>query len=149
MIRIATEGAPALSVSDCELTRPEPSYTLDTVHFFQEQFTEDVRLHWLIGADQVADFDRWYRVEELLDVCRICVMVRAGYPLPEFNRLEGVLSEAQIAQLKHDFLPTPRIDLSSTEIRRQLAQGQIDPEALPDKVLDYIAQHHLYGYLKS
>jgi nicotinate-nucleotide adenylyltransferase len=149
MIRIAIEGMENVSVSDCELNRSEPSYTLDTVYFFREQFGSGVVLHWLIGADQLADLDKWYRVQELLNVCRISVMVRAGYPLPDFGRFEEVLTISQINQLKNDFLLTPRIDLSSTDIRCQLAQGTINPGILPPNVLPYIVANRLYGFQNS
>lgn len=146
MVRKAIEGIDRFCVSDCELIRPEPSYTLDTIRFFQDQFGADVILHWLIGADQLSDFDRWHCVDKLLEVCRVSVMVRAGYPSPDFSRFEEVFSESVIEQLKNDIVQTPRIDLSSTDIRHQLASGTLPPDALPPGVLDYIAEHHLYDY---
>ncbi|MHC5083421.1 MAG: nicotinate (nicotinamide) nucleotide adenylyltransferase, partial [Planctomycetota bacterium] len=83
MIEIAIENQPKLSVCDCELNRPAPSYTLDTINFFKKQFGEGVDLHWLIGADQLDDFDKWYRIDDLLDSCKMTVMYRAGYPKPD------------------------------------------------------------------
>jgi nicotinate-nucleotide adenylyltransferase len=145
MIRKAIEGVDRFSVSDCELIRPEPSYTLDTINFFREQFGNEVALYWLVGADQLSDFDRWHRVEELLRVCHVSVMFRAGYPPPDFSRLEGVFSEETIERLRRDIIQTPLIDLNSTAIRRQLAAGTLPPGALPSGVLQYIRQHHLYG----
>ena len=149
MIQIAIEGMEGFSVSDCELTRSEPSYTLDTIRFFRKQFGEVVLLYWLIGADQLTELHKWYRVQELMDLCRISVMVRAGHPLPDFSRLEGIFSESQIQNMKRDFLPTPRIELSSTDIRHQLAQGIINPQALSPKVYSYIITHRLYDFNKQ
>lgn len=145
MIRIAIEGIERFSASDCELTRCGPSYTLDTVLFFKEQFSSDVVLHWLIGADQLTDLHRWYRVEELLKICRVSVMVRAGYPPPDFRRFEGLFPAPLIEQMRKDVVQTPRIDLSSTDIRSRLASRAIDPDMLPPGVLDYILQNNLYG----
>jgi len=146
MIRKAIEGVEGFCVSDCELNRPQPSYTLDTVYYFREQFGGDVVLHWLIGVDQLSNFDGWYRVKELLDVCRVSFMVRAGYPRPDFSRFKEVFSTEVIDRLKSDIITTPRIDLDSTSIRSQIAAGTISNDALPKGVLEHIKKNHLYGY---
>lgn len=145
MIARAIKELDRFSVSNCELLRPDPSYTLDTVHFFQDQFGPDCVLHWLIGADQLSDFEKWYRVDELLNECRISVMVRAGYPPPNFSRFSDTFSTDTIEQLQNDSIQTPLIDLSSTNIRQQLSSGSIPPDSLSPAVLQYIQQHHLYG----
>lgn len=146
MIRKAIEGMDRFCVSDCELMRPQPSYTLDTIYYFREHFGSDVVLHWLIGADQLSSFDRWHRVNELLKLCRVSVMIRAGYPPPDFSQFKGVFPEDIIGRLKNDIVQTPRIDLDSTAIRSQLAAGTIGTDALPAGVLQYIKENHLYGY---
>jgi nicotinate-nucleotide adenylyltransferase len=96
----------------------------------------------------LTDLGKWYRVGDLLKACRISVMVRAGYPLPNFEAFEGDFPSACIEQLKGDIVQTPRIDLSSTEIRRQLSSGSVPPDALPTGVLEYIIEHNLYSYMK-
>lgn len=146
MIRIAIEGVRRFSVSDCELLRRDPSYSLDTIYYFRNQLGDDVVLYWLIGADQLSSFDRWHRVNELLDLCRVSVMVRAGYPLPDFDRFENIFPKDVIDRLKGDVVTTPLINLDSTTIRRQIAAGTIPGDALPAGVLRYIKEHHLYGY---
>ncbi len=146
MIAKAIEGIDGFSVSDCELLRPKPSYTLDTVRFFRDRVAPNVVLHWLIGADQLTDLGKWYCIDDLLNECRISVMVRAGYPSPDFSRFRGLFSSACIEQLKGDIVQTPQIDLSSTGIRRQLSRGNICPDALPPTVLVYITEHCLYGF---
>ncbi|MEN8127543.1 MAG: nicotinate (nicotinamide) nucleotide adenylyltransferase [Planctomycetota bacterium] len=145
MIARAIDGVDDFLVNDCELTRPAPSYTLDTIRFFRDQLGSNVILHWLIGADQLPDLEKWYHVADLLKECQISVMVRAGYPPPDFSRFEGVFSLACIEQLESDTIQTPQIDLSSTEIRRQLASGSVPADALAPGVLQYIRQNHLYG----
>lgn len=146
MIAKSIDGLDSFSVSDCELLRPEPSYTLDTVRFFRCQFGSEAVLHWLIGADQLSDLEKWYCIDDLLNECRISVMVRAGYPLPDFSRFATVFSPEIISRLKDNIVRTPRIDLSSTDIRGQLSRGNICPDALPPAVLAYITEHYLYGF---
>lgn len=148
MIRKAIEGLDGFSVSDCELERPEPSYTLDTIAFFRGKFGKEAVLYWLIGADQLADFEKWYRVEDLLRACHISVMFRSGYPPPDFGRLEGFFSKDILEQLEKDCIQTPLIDLNSTAIRQQLAAGTLPAGALSPGVAEYIQKHGLYGCMK-
>lgn len=146
MIERAIEGCEKFSVSDCELKRGGPSYTLETVLHFRRELGEETDLTWLIGADQLSEFDKWYKATELLDICRVSVMYRAGYPPPDFDRFEGVFGPAQIADLKRNMVKTPLIDISSTDIRRRLEAGDLCADVLPEPVVHYIQAHHLYGY---
>lgn len=148
MIHLAVAGQNCLDVSDCELRRPEPSYTIDTIEFFLQQTPQAV-LYWLMGVDQLDDFDKWHQVQRLLNLCRICVMLRGGYPPPDMRRFAGIFSDEQIDRLQKDIIRTPEIQISSTDIRRQLAGGHIPTDALHPAVADYIKQHRLYGYKPS
>lgn len=144
MIQEAITGIEGFSVSDCELSRPEPSYTLETIHFFNDAFPDAV-IHWLIGADQLAELDRWYRIDELLAACTVSVMYRAGFPPPDFGRFTESFSSEVVEKLKNAVIRTPLIDISSTDIRKTLAKGKIPCDVLCPAVLDYIRDHHLYG----
>jgi nicotinate-nucleotide adenylyltransferase len=145
MLRLAVEGHAGLEVSDFELTRPLPSYTYDTVEHFRKLYGESTALYWLLGADLVGDLGTWYRACELIDDCRIAVMVRGGYEGPDLSALEGQIGAARVAALREWMIPTPAIDASSTEIRRRLAEGQGPGDEVPAAVAAYIARNGLYG----
>ena len=147
MIRRAIANSERFSVSNYELNRPDPSYTLGTIHFFREQLGSDAILHWLIGADQLADFGKWYKVTELLDVCQVCVMCRAGYPKPNFDCFRRLFRPDQIAGLERNVVETPLIDISSTGIRRKLAKGILPRNEQPESVIQYIKENRLYDYV--
>lgn len=144
MIRYAISDRKGFSVSDCELRRSEPSYTFDTVRQFRDQFGADADLFWLIGADAIKDIDRWYRVNELLELCRLCIMYRGGIMKPELTSLIPVFGASRVCQLEKDILPTPLIDISSSEIRARIAAGKSIGELLPEKVAEYIRKTGLY-----
>lgn len=146
MIRIAIEGIKGLSVDDCEIRRQHTSYTLNTIYEFRQRYGPDAVLYWLIGADQLADLDKWYQIHTLVQQCRLVIMIRGGYPTPDLSRFKGVFSEEQIQQLTDDMLLTPQITLSSTDIRNCLASDSIPEDALPTAVLEYICCNHLYGF---
>ena len=145
MIRRVIVQNAGFSVSDCELNRPEPSYTLDTIEFFRKSLGPEAVLHWLIGADQLADFDKWYKVRDLVDACHVTVMYRAGYPKPSFEGLTGLLDAGQIAKLEQHIVKTSLVPISSTDIRRRIVKGEDLADLIDASVIDYIRSHQLYG----
>ena len=86
MIEIAIAGDNNMCVSDCELKRQPPSYTIDTVRFFCNRYGPETEFYWLIGADMLKDLPRWYRIEELLNECTICLMLRPGFDKIEIRQ---------------------------------------------------------------
>lgn len=144
MIELATQDDDGFSVSDCELHRPAPSYTLDTVRLFQQKYGDDTSIYWLIGADSVDDLVLWHRIGELIDACNLAVMVRGGYEAPSFEQHLHVLGRDRVEKLRKNVIETPSIDISSTEVRRRLAAEEDASDLLCPAVLDYIRQRGLY-----
>jgi len=145
MITLAIEDKGIFEVSDYELRRPEPSYTLQTVKHFQEVLGQDVELHWLLGADSLAELLHWYGILELIDRCRLTTMYRAGYPKPDFGKYTALLGPDRVARLQSDIVETPLVDISSTEVRRRLAAGEDVSAMLHPAVAEYIKKHNLYA----
>jgi len=145
MISLAIEGRKGFRVSDCELNRPGPSFTLDTVKQFSETCGKEAAIYWLVGADSVDDLLNWHRIDELIDRCNLCVMFRGGFAEPDFAGFDAVLAPARAAKLRRNVIPTPLVDISSTEIRRRLSVGEDVADMVAPAVLDYIRQHNLYG----
>jgi len=144
MIHLAIMGKGCFGVSDCELTRPEPSYTIDTVEHYRRQYGPQANLFWLIGADMVAGLPYWHRVKELLTVCRLCIMYRGGMDKPDLTPLVDHFGQTAVDRLKNDMLETPLVDISSTEIRARIAAGQSVADFVPPPVLRFIEQKRLY-----
>ncbi len=143
MLKLAIAGNAKFSVSSCELERPDPSYTVETVSMFAARYGPDAQLYWLVGADGVGDLARWHSVESVLDMCNLCVMYRAGYPEPDFAQLECLGAE-RVEKLGKHALATPFVDISSTEIRRKLGAGGDVTGLLSPAVWDYIEKNGLY-----
>ena len=143
MIRLAMAGHGMFAVSDCELKRAAPSYTLDTARQFQRDYGPQTVIHWLLGADSVEDLVHWYKVRELIDACNLTTMQRPGYT-PDFDRFEPWWGRERVAKLKRNVIQTPLIDLSSTEVRRRLAAGEDVSGMLHPDVIRYIREHNLY-----
>ncbi len=145
MIRLALQGQETFDVSDWELQRAAPSYTLETVRHFQSLYGRETQLHWLIGADAINDLIHWYKIDELVDACHLTVMYRGGYGAPTFDKYVSSWSAEKIEKLRTNVVQTPSIEISSTEVRRRLASGTDVQDLLHPDVIDYIRRHHLYA----
>jgi len=144
MIALAIAGEESFEVSDFELKKPAPSYTLKTVEAFQSEFGQDASIYWLIGADAVDDLVYWHRITDLIDACNLVTMYRAGCEPPDFTRFQAVWGRQRVEKLQQNIVKTPLVDISSTEIRKRLAQGRNASKMLHKTVLSYIQQNSLY-----
>ena len=148
MIECATAKNSSFSVSDYELRRPAPSYTLHTVKHFRELSPANALIYWLMGADSVKDLPYWYGINELIRACRLAVMYRAGFDPPDFTAFTPLWGRNQSDLLQQNVIKTPLIDASSTEIRSRLARGDSVHGLLDPAVLAYIREKRLYGVEK-
>lgn len=144
MIELAIQDGKGFSASDCELRRAAPSYTIDTVKRFQQEYGEETSIYWLLGADSVNDLVLWHRIDELIDACHLAVMVRGGYEAPSFEKHLAVLGPDRVEKLRRDVIRTPSIPISSTEIRERLATGKDVRRMLCPEVWRYICERGLY-----
>jgi len=145
MIALAIAGNEKFELSDYELKRPEPSYTLQTVRHFQAEYGSNTLIHWLVGADSIDDLPYWHRIAELIDECNLSTMYRAGCPAPDFSKFETIWGRKRVEKLQRNVIRTSLIDISSTEIRKRLARGGDVSGMLHSDVAGYIRDHHLYS----
>jgi len=144
MITLAIADENKFEVSDYELKRPAPSYTIETVKKFQAEYSSDTLIYWLIGADSIGDLEYWHRIVELIDICNITTMYRAGFKTPDFSRFKAIWGQKRIEKLQQNIIQTPLVDISSTEIRNRLVSGLDVNDMLHPDVADYIEEHNLY-----
>jgi nicotinate-nucleotide adenylyltransferase len=126
MLRAAIRDDPEFEVDECELLRPPPSYTIDTVEEIRRREC-DAALYWLIGDDNLQHLPRWHRFTELEKVVRFVVLNRTGKQFPHSY------------QLIHR-----RIDISATEIRQRVAQDVSIRYLVPESVEEIIQREKLY-----
>jgi nicotinate-nucleotide adenylyltransferase len=144
MCGLAISGEPLFEVSDLEIRRPGLSFTILTIEAFRAQVGPDVPLAWIIGGDSLPELHTWYRAGELVEACRIVTAVRPGHETSDLQGLRRVLSAGQIERLLSDVITTPRIDISSTDVRGRLRDGRSVRYLVPDAVIDYAAARDLY-----
>lgn len=123
--------------SDWELKRKPPSYTVDTVTFFAEQYPDD-QLFWIMGDDQWAMFAQWKDPQTICRLADLVVCQRPGYersPQPEGIR------EGRIHYVDH-----VDQDVASSDLREAMARGESIESKVPTVVWQWIKENQLYGY---
>ncbi|HOI54978.1 MAG TPA: nicotinate (nicotinamide) nucleotide adenylyltransferase [Phycisphaerae bacterium] len=143
MCRLAAADDPRFEVSDVELRRQGPSYTVDTLADVRRRRPE-ASLVLLVGADMLRDLHLWHRFEEIVRLARVVTLPRPGVELGRLEPLRRALGDATADALLADVLPTPRVDVSATDIRRRIRQGLPIDGLVPPAVADYIREHRLY-----
>ena len=144
MTALAIADNERFQLSDYELNKPEPSYTLETVRKFQADYGSDTLIYWLTGADNIKEMPRWYRITDLIDECNLTLMYRAGCQAPDFKAFENLWGLERVEKLQQNIIQTPLIDISSTKIRNRLAASLNADDMLCQAVADYIRKHNLY-----
>ena len=130
MVELACGGERLFEASSLESGSAQ-SYSIDTIEKLRATLGPDDRLFFVIGADAFADITTWHRWKDVVADVEFIVVTRPGH---EYS----APAEAHVHRL--DTLALP---VSSSEIRRQLADGE-SPSELPPKVLDYIRLNNLY-----
>lgn len=148
MCRLAVEGEALFEVSDWETQQEGPNYTLLTIEHFRAALSED-RPAWLIGMDSLIDLPTWYQAGRLAERCTLVTAARAGFKMPELREHARLIAPNDLARIVEHTLETPRIDISSSQVRARLAAGLSVRYLVPDQVADHIAQsrelHREYG----
>jgi len=132
MLRLARRGNPAFAVSDLELRRPGPSYTIDSVRELGRLWGERPTL--LVGGDALLELDTWHEAEALLREARVVAYARPGAEAAAARARElGVRYHAGLLS-----------SLSSRELRRQARRGLSLRYQVPEPVRRYIESRGLY-----
>ena len=141
MLRIALEGQARVEVSDIELDREGPSYTFETVAQLKALYPE-AELVLLMGTDMFLSFHSWKNPQFILENAVLGIFYRGEKD--EKAAIEAKKAEMEAAGARIELVENDVVNISSTQMRRLLA-FRCAGELLPQGVLDYIRQHHLYN----
>lgn len=141
LCELAVEGDPRLEVSRIELERAGRSYTVDTLRALHATH-EHTELTFIVGGDMALSLPTWREPGEILGLARLAVAERSGVARQDIlDRLGATLGDVAG---RIDFFEMPRLDLSSSEIRRRIADGRSVRYLVPDAVADRITAQGLY-----
>ena len=156
MVADAVKNLKGFQVSDVELNRKGPSFTIDTILEFKTAHPYDTRFHLLMGSDSFFDIPSWKEAKKIFEAVPVIVMLRGkripcpsfasfidehvskGYKLKEGNRfIHDELFPIRICNV-------PRIDISSTQIRNRIKSGKSITGLVPENVETFIKAKDLY-----
>lgn len=141
MTQLAACSNPHFRVSDIELRRQGPSYTIDTVRELQQIYPADTVFYFIIGADAINELATWHEVDALLTLCHFVTATRQGSEL----NVTGLTARFGAAGMAHIHpVATPQLEISSTAIRERVRAGLSIRYLVPQAVREYIEKEGLY-----
>jgi nicotinate-nucleotide adenylyltransferase len=156
MVQLAIADNPLFKLDTRELNRTGASYTIDTLVSLREELGENGSLCLIMGSDAFSKLDSWHRWDELLHYCHIILVQRPNsQSQPKLSdELTAFLSDHytensdDLAGKSAGYIHMQQItaqEISATKIRVMLAAGKSTKYLVPDMVLAYIKQQHLYS----
>jgi nicotinate-nucleotide adenylyltransferase len=140
LCRLAVGGDERFAVSDLELRRDGPSFTVDTLKLLRTQSPSN-DLFLILGGDIAAGLPKWHEPERVLELATVAIAKRRGTAKAAVQDALAQLEGGERAR----FFEMPRIGISSTMVRRRVRAGQPIRYFVPDGVMHYIETHGLYG----
>jgi nicotinate-nucleotide adenylyltransferase len=140
LCRLAAQGDERFAVSDIEVTRDGPSYTVDTLKELNSR-APDSELFLIVGGDIAAGLSSWRRPERVLSLATLAVAERAGTARAAVDEALRRVPGGEHAV----FFPMPTVDFSSSAVRDRVRAGQPIKYMVPDPVADYVHTQGLYG----
>ena len=140
LVELAIADDERFSASRIELDREGPSYTVDTLEQLLEQSPED-ELFLILGGDQAAALASWHEPEKVLERATLAVFERMSWGRNAIVIKIGRMPGAERVR----YLDMPLIQVSSSAVRRRVREGVPIRYLVPDKVVEYVATHELYG----
>jgi len=153
MVRLAVAGHAGFEVSDVELRRSGPSYTVDTLEALSAPGDE---LFLLIGSETFLDLLSWRQPRRLVELARLVVVPRTGSAFdPESAAAQKVLreigaerfvgEEGPVAPAAVAIVRAPSLPISSSDLRARARAGRSLDYRTPEAVAAYIRAHGLYA----
>ena len=136
MLKIAIKENPNFVLSDIEIKRRGLSYSIDTIRDYKNQNnikTDD--LFYLIGSDALKEFHKWKNPQSIIDEAKVIVAIRPGFRPSDIPN--WILEKIQFANI-------PRVEISSTTIRKRWAEDKTIRYMVTESVWQYINKENLY-----
>ena len=146
-----------IEVDDRELRRSGPSYTVDTLKAYREQFPQQ-SIAFIVGADAFLQLHTWHEWQKIFEYAHLIVVHRPGWSLEKVDELlPDVLRPVVVARSVTDpgllqkqlaglllCLNVTEINISSSEIRKKIASGESVEKWVPESVVNIIESRKLY-----
>lgn len=141
MCRLALSDNENFDVSPLEVEREGITYTIDTLKTVRAHYPSNVKLYFIAGADSIATLADWKDARELSGLASFVGINRPGTKLIGDKAIKKSLQEAGFTV---EFIHAPSLDISSTDLRRRIAQGGSIRYLIPEPVRLVIEAENLY-----
>ena len=137
MVRIATEEYPKLKASNIEFDLPQPNYTVNTLAVLEEKYP-DIDFCLIMGEDNLKNLHKWKNYEVILERYPIFIYPRISKSVE--NTSNTILEQKKSVIM----INAPIVELSSTFIRKNIAQNKNIKPMLSENVWQYIDEMNFY-----
>lgn len=153
MVTCALSRESAFLVDDCEIKRQGPSYTIDTLIELRKKYPH-TPLCFLMGIDAFLGLSSWHKWQEILKLAHLIIAHRPHYSLPQTGVIADLIKDHLETHnnFVHENLaggillqPLTPLEISATDIRKQIATGRNPRYLLPDSVYEYIQTEKIYS----
>ena len=134
MVYLATESYDRIVPSDIEFKLPQPNYTVNTLIHLQEKYP-DHHFNLIMGEDNLKSFHKWKNYEVILENHDLYVYPRTS---------EGQVETQFEGHPKIHKVDAPIMEISSTFIRKSIAEKKDIRPLLPEAVWKYIDEMNFY-----
>lgn len=150
---LAAATRPRYRVSDIELRRTGPTYTIDTLRRLHKHGWAPTQLFFILGSDAFAEISTWHEFPDVLEAAHFVIIARRGTTLEDaVSRTPALRSRVSAADALSGSSTETRIivvatdtrDVSATTIRQRRRARESIRDLVPDAVEHHILGHHLY-----
>ncbi len=145
MIKAAISGKSTLKVSGIEIKREGKSYTIDTILEILKRYGEDCEIYLIMGADSLNELELWKEIKKLSQLCHFVIVNRPGFKTEASARLLEIVGSTSLLDLERLRIEINPVDISSTNIRKRVNDGDEIEGLVPKCVEAYIKEHGLYS----
>ncbi|MCL4106500.1 UNVERIFIED_CONTAM: hypothetical protein GTU68_030458 [Idotea baltica] len=132
LVTLAISDNPMIRASNIEFSLPKPSYTIDTLTYLKEKYSEH-EFSLIMGGDNLGSFHKWKNYEIILENHDIYVYKRPSYELGELENHNRI-----------HIVEAPMLDISSSFIRKSIKNGRSIQYLVPQSVFEYIESNKMY-----
>ncbi|MCI1945790.1 nicotinate-nucleotide adenylyltransferase [Clostridium luticellarii] len=144
MVKEAIKSEDKFTVSDYEISRPNLSYTYNTLKYFSD-LEKQTQWYFLVGMDCLMDLENWNKIEDIFKLCQFIVFNRPSFPaftMKSIKEKKKKIEDRYSTEII--YLNAPLLDISSTTIRKNISEGRNVNYLLPGNVSRIIKQLGLY-----
>jgi nicotinate-nucleotide adenylyltransferase len=145
MLELAIADNPRFELCTLELDRGGVSYTVDTLRALRERHPGET-LAFIIGVDTLSELHTWRAIGEVLEMAEIVTLIRPGTPPERWSDAALGLPPPWPERLRARMVHGHAVEISSSDVRRRLAEGREIRYFVPPRVEQYLRARRMYTH---